>query len=134
MDRHCCQDSSYLHRKPLIFFLYSFILADVRKFIIPAVALLVFIAGLVFMVIPFIPLGWLFVALASLLMAPYLKFMRKFIGWLSTKDKTGSVKKAGEKAAQLYQWAGDPKRAAKLETILEENSPSPEQSERKEKQ
>ena len=86
------------------------------------------------MVIPFIPLGWLFVALASLLMAPYIKFMRRFIGWLSTKDNTGFVKKAGEKAAHLYQWAGDPKRAAKLETILEENTPSPEQSERKETQ
>lgn len=86
------------------------------------------------MAIPFIPLGWLFVALASLLMAPYIKFMRKFIGWLSTKDKTGFVKKAGEKAAHLYKWAGDPKRAAKLETILEEHSSSAEQSERKEKQ
>lgn len=105
-----------------------------KKFVIPSIALLIFIAGLVFMVIPFIPLGWLFVALASLLMAPYIKFMRRFIGWLSTKDNTGFVKKAGEKAAHLYQWAGDPKRAAKLETILEENTPSPEQSERKETQ
>jgi len=109
-------------------------MTNVRKFIIPAVALLIFIAGLVFMVIPFIPLGWLFVALASLLMAPYIKFMRRFIGWLSTKDKTGFVKKAGEKAARLYQWVGDPKRAAKLETILEENSSSPEQPKRNEKQ
>jgi len=91
-----------------------------KKFIIPAIALLIFIAGLVCMVIPFIPLGWLFVALASLLMAPYIKFMRRFISWLSTIDKTGFVKKAGEKAAHLYKWAGDKKRAAKLETILDE--------------
>lgn len=109
-------------------------MTKVRKFIIPAIALLIFIAGLVCMLVPFIPLGWLFIALASLLMAPYIKFMRKFIGWLATKDNTGFVKKAGEKAAHLYQWAGDPKRAAKLEMILEENTSSPEQSKRKEKQ
>lgn len=72
--------------------------------------------------VPFIPLGWLLIALASLLVAPYFKFMRKFIGWLSKKDKTGFVEKAGEKAYNLYQWAGDNKRAEKLEAILKENS------------
>ena len=47
--------------------------------------------------------------------------MRKFIGWLTKIDKTGFVEKAGEKASQLYQWAGDHKRADKLEAIIEEN-------------
>lgn len=49
--------------------------------------------------------------------------MRKFIGWLGKIDNTGFVEKAGEKASELYQWAGDHKRAEKLEAIIEENSP-----------
>lgn len=80
------------------------------------------------MMLPFVPLGWLLVGLASLLMAPYLKFMRKFIGWLAKKDTTGFIEKAGEKASKLYEWAGDRKRAEELETIIEENSPNPKNS------
>ena len=95
-----------------------------KKYIIPGIAFLVFIAGLASMMVPFIPLGWLLIALSSLLIAPYLPFVRKFIGWLSKIDKTGFVEKAGEKAAKLYYWADDAKRAKKLEAILEENKPS----------
>jgi hypothetical protein len=94
----------------------------VKKFIIPAIATLIFIAGLISLALPFVPLGWLLIALASLLMAPYFKLLRKFIGWLVKIDKTGFMKKAGEKASHLYQWAGDRKRAKKLEAIIEENS------------
>ncbi|WP_339704029.1 hypothetical protein [Algoriphagus aquimarinus] len=99
-----------------------------RKFIIPAIASLTFIAGLVALLVPFIPVGWLLIALASLLMAPYFKFMRKFIGWLAKKDTTGFVEKAGEKASELYEWAGDHKRAEKLEAIIEENVQNSEKS------
>ena len=93
-----------------------------RKLIIPTIATLLFIGGLITLVLPFVPLGWLLIALSSLLMAPYFKFMRKFIGWLAKIDKTGFVEKAGEKASSLYEWAGDLKRAEKLETIIEENT------------
>ncbi|MFC5625680.1 hypothetical protein [Algoriphagus winogradskyi] len=93
-----------------------------RKLLIPTIAALIFIGGLVSLLLPFIPLGWLLIALSSLLMAPYFKVMRKFIGWLATIDKTGFVEKAGEKASHLYEWAGDPKRAEELKTIIEENS------------
>ena len=93
-----------------------------KKLIIPAIALLIFITGLVCLMLPFIPLGWLFVALASLLLTPYFKIMRKFISWLAQKDKTGFLEKAGEKAAKLYKWAGDHKRAKTLETILNETN------------
>nr|WP_091694597.1 hypothetical protein [Algoriphagus locisalis] len=96
-----------------------------KKFIIPIIAFLVFIAGLVCLALPFIPLGWLLIALTALLLAPYLKFMRTFIGWLVKIDKTGFVEKAGEKAANLFEWAGDTKRGEKLETIIEENSKKP---------
>ncbi|TXE11189.1 hypothetical protein [Algoriphagus aquimarinus] len=99
-----------------------------RKFIIPAIASLTFIAGLVALLVPFIPVGWLLIALASLLMAPYFKFMRKFIGWLAKKDTTGFVEKAGAKASELYEWAGDHKRAEKLEAIIEENVQNSEKS------
>ncbi|TXD78289.1 hypothetical protein [Algoriphagus ratkowskyi] len=97
-----------------------------KKFIIPAIAFIVLIIGMVFLFIPFIPIGWLLVAIASLLMAPYFKFMRNFIGWLTKIDKTGFVKKAGEKASGLYEWAGDPKGAEKLEAIIEENTQTDE--------
>ena len=93
-----------------------------KRLIIPTIAFFIFIAGLVCLALPFIPLGWLLVALSSLLMAPYFKFMRKFIGWMVKMDKTGFVEKAGEKAASLYEWAGDNKRGKKLEAIIEENS------------
>ncbi|REG79575.1 hypothetical protein [Algoriphagus antarcticus] len=93
-----------------------------KKFIIPAIAFLIFVAGLISLMLPFIPLGWLLIALASLLMAPYFKFMRKFIGWLARKDTTGFVEKAGEKASDLYKWAGNRKRAEELEDIIKDNS------------
>lgn len=80
------------------------------------------------MVLPFVPLGWLLIALSSLLLSPYFKFMRKFISWLAKKDKTGFVEKAGEKASKLYEWAGDHKRADELDTIIDENSQNSESS------
>jgi len=48
--------------------------------------------------------------------------MRRFIGWLAKKDRTGIVEKAGEKASKLYRWADDPQRAKKLEAIIKENT------------
>lgn len=93
-----------------------------KKLIIPAIASLVYIAGLIALLLPFVPLGWLLIALASLLMAPYFKIIRKFICWLASKDTTGFVEKAGVKASELYQWAGDHKRGKKLESIIQENS------------
>ncbi|UZD22599.1 hypothetical protein PBT90_04090 [Algoriphagus halophytocola] len=94
-----------------------------KKLVIPGIAFLIFIAGLAALMVPFIPVGWLLIALSALLLAPYLPIVRKFIGWLSKLDKTGFIEKAGEKAAKLYYWANDTKRAKKLETILEENKP-----------
>jgi len=93
-----------------------------KKYIIPALAIVIFLAGLASLMLPFLPFGWLFLALAALLVAPYFKFMRRFIGWLAKKDNSGLVKKAGGKAARLYRWAEDEDRAGKLETIIEENS------------
>jgi len=93
-----------------------------KKFIIPGIATIIFIAGLISMMLPFIPLGWILIALAALLLAPYLKSMRKFIGWLAKKDNSGLVKKAGKKAVHLYEWAGDNKRAQELERIIENDS------------
>ncbi len=80
--------------------------------------------GLAALTVPFIPVGWLLIALSALLLAPYLRIFRKFIGWLSKKENTGFVKNASEKAAKIYRWANDPKRAKKLEAILEENKPA----------
>jgi hypothetical protein len=93
----------------------------VKKLIIPAIATVIFIIGLVFLLLPFIPLGWLMITLSALLLSPYIKVMRRFIGWLSTLDKTGFVKKAGEKASHLYAWAGDRKSAVKMKAMIEEN-------------
>lgn len=97
-----------------------------KKLIIPGIAFLIFIGGLAALMVPFIPVGWLLIALSSLLLAPYLKPVRKFIGWLSQKDKTGFVEKAGGKASKLYRWANDPIRAKQMEAILEEHKPEKE--------
>jgi type III secretory pathway component EscV len=101
---------------PSIFHLTQKVL---KKLMIPAAAVLILIAGLVFMLIPFIPLGWPLVGLAALLLTPYIKLMRRFISWLAKKDKTGFLKKAGRKAEQLYKWAGDHKSARRLRAALE---------------
>ncbi|WP_111610805.1 hypothetical protein [Algoriphagus yeomjeoni] len=93
-----------------------------RKLFIPTIATLIFIGGLISLLLPFVPLGWLLIALSSLLLAPYFKLMRKFIGWLAKIDKTGFVEKAGLKASKLYEWAGENQRAKKLETIIDENT------------
>jgi uncharacterized membrane protein len=91
-----------------------------KKYIIPSIAVLILILGLVFMLIPFIPLGWPLVGIAALLLAPYVKFMRKFIKWLAGKDRTGILEKAGKAAAKLYHRVGDHRRAKKLRAIVEE--------------
>lgn len=76
--------------------------------------------------LPFLPFGWLFLALAALLVVPYFDFMKKFISWLGEKDSTGLVGKAGKKAAQLYRWADDHEKAETMEKIADENGANEE--------
>jgi hypothetical protein len=96
-------------------------LAKVKKYIIPAIAILTFIAGLVSLMLPFLPFGWLLLAVSALLVVPYFEVMQRFIAWLSQKDTTGIVEKAGAQASKLYRWADDDQRADKLEDVIKEN-------------
>lgn len=91
-----------------------------KKYTIPLIASGIFILGLVCLVIPFLPFGWLFIAMTALIIAPYFKFMREFLGKIIKKDKTGIFKKAGKKVAELYLWAGDKERAKEMKEFIDE--------------
>lgn len=90
-----------------------------KKYIIPIIAGITFIIGLACMLIPFLPFGWLLMAMTALLIFPYFEFMRKFLGWLLKKDKTGIIKKAAEKVNELYTWAGEKKRAKQINDFID---------------
>jgi UPF0716 family protein affecting phage T7 exclusion len=53
--------------------------------------------GAIFMFVPFIPLGYLFLAIGALLLAPVIPALRKLLNWVEKKDKTNKIEKVEEK-------------------------------------
>jgi len=92
----------------------------VKRYVIPIVAGLLIIGGLVFITIPFIPLGWLFLILAALVLVPYFTCCRNIFSILVKKDRTGLLAKASRRVVNLYKWAGDNKNARRIEKVIEE--------------
>lgn len=86
-----------------------------RRYIIPLIATGTFILGLICLVLPFLPFGWLLLFMTALLLTPYIKPMRKLLIWLIKRDKSGTFDKARKKVAELYHWAGDKARAKEMD-------------------
>lgn len=99
-----------------------------KTYIIPLIAFLTFAVGTGAMVLPFLPFGWFLYAVTALLLLPYFPPMEKFFRWLIRKDNSGTAKKAGDKVADLYRWAGDYQHAEELEEFSEEEEEKKKES------
>lgn len=64
------------------------------RYIRPVAGALILLAGLVFMLIPFIPLGYIMLLGGLFLLAPYIPGAKKIINTLKKKDKQNRVDKA----------------------------------------
>lgn len=95
-----------------------------RKYLIPIIAGLTFVVGTVFIMLPFIPLGWFLYALAVLLLVPYFKPFQRAFEWIARRDKSGFTKRACRLSAKVYLWARDEKNADVLEKLGEECEPA----------
>lgn len=89
-----------------------------KPLIIPLIAAGCFLVGIVSVWLPFLPIGWLMLAVTALLLVPYFRFIRRIVFWLSKKDRTGLISKAGEQAIKLYIWAEDQHGARLLERLF----------------
>ena len=86
-----------------------------RIYIIPLIATGTFILGLICLLLPFLPFGWLLIFMTALLLTPYFKPMKKLLIWLIKRDQSGIFDKARKKVAELYHWAGDTARAKEMD-------------------
>jgi uncharacterized membrane protein HdeD (DUF308 family) len=59
------------------------------------------LVGIVFLLIPFIPLGYLFILIGLFFLSPVIPALSRFIERLEEKDKKERVKKAREKADKV---------------------------------
>jgi hypothetical protein len=64
------------------------------SYIRPVLGTIVLIIGLVSMVLPFLPLGYLFSFGGLFLLAPYIPVLKRFLSYLKKKDNKGRVEKA----------------------------------------
>ena len=71
-----------------------------KKYIRPVAATILMVLGIVFLFFPFIPLGYIFMFAALLLLAPYLPPVRRFLDYLRRKDNKDRVGEVEEKIAQ----------------------------------
>lgn len=68
-----------------------------KKYIRLVVGIIILLLGGVFMLVPFIPLGYVFLFAGLFLLASYIPFLNKIITKLKKKDKKGLVKKVEKK-------------------------------------
>lgn len=68
-----------------------------KKYIRLVAGIIILLLGGVFMLVPFIPLGYAFIFAGLFLLASYIPFLNKIIAKLKKKDKKGLVKKVEKK-------------------------------------
>jgi len=66
---------------------------------------IVLIIGLVSMVLPFLPLGYIFTLGGLFILSPYIPYLKRLIAYLEKNDKKGRVKKANEKFSEFEKKA-----------------------------
>lgn len=93
-----------------------------KKHIIPALSIFTFSAGIVCMVIPFLPFGWFLVFATILILMPYVNAFEKAFRWVAKRDRTGISHKAGKMVGRLYRWAGEHKHSAHILKVAKECS------------
>ncbi len=67
------------------------------KYIRWVIGIIILLFGAVFMVVPFIPLGYIFLFAGLFILAYDIPFLKKYIDKLKKKDKKGRLDKVEEK-------------------------------------
>ncbi len=75
-----------------------------KKYIRLGIGILVFCLGLVFMLFPFIPLGYVFVVAGLFLLAYEIPVLKKLVNKLKEKDNNGRVEKVEKKLQEGDQF------------------------------
>jgi hypothetical protein len=75
------------------------------SYIRPVLGSIVLIIGLVSMVLPFLPLGYIFTLGGIFILSPYIPYLKKLISYLEKRDKKGRVKKANQKFSEIEEMA-----------------------------
>lgn len=57
------------------------------------VGLLLLLLGLLFLFVPFIPLGYIFLFAAFIIIGPQLPFYNRFINWIIRRDHSGKFER-----------------------------------------
>ncbi len=91
-----------------------------KKHLIPFLAGLAFLIGLVSLMLPFLPIGWLMIGIALIILLPYLRPLRKVFIWAAKKDDSKIVSRAGNKVVELYAWAHEYQKAIMIQKAIEE--------------
>jgi uncharacterized membrane protein YbaN (DUF454 family) len=68
-----------------------------RRYIRPIIGGSLFLLGVVFMFLPMIPLGYLLLGAAAVVLAPLSPPFRHLLQWLEERDRSGRVKSVEKK-------------------------------------
>ncbi len=74
-----------------------------RKYIRPVIGIIIMIAGIVFMLIPFIPIGYILILVGAFFLAPEVPAVGRMIDKLKKKDKKNRIAKAEKKFNEVEE-------------------------------
>ena len=65
--------------------------------------IIIILGGVVFLAIPFIPLGYVLILIGLFFISPVVPVLRRWLGRLERKDRKGRVRRARRRADKLTQ-------------------------------
>jgi drug/metabolite transporter (DMT)-like permease len=77
---------------------------SIKKYIRLIIGIITALLGIVFLFIPFLPFGYLFLFVSAFFLVSYIPFLKKFMNFLRKKDKKGYIKKVDAKIHQFENW------------------------------
>lgn len=76
-------------------------MAKQRKYLRLIFGSIILIVGIGFMLVPFLPIGYIFIFVAVFLLSPYIPFLAKLMRYLKSKDKNGELNKVERKIKEI---------------------------------
>ncbi len=87
--------------------LYSDYMKIFKRILFFVVGFMVFILGLICLMIPFLPFGWLLIIVSCILFLPYFPSIKRALIWLEKRDRTGFSRKLKKWSSSFYNWTHD---------------------------
>lgn len=78
-----------------------------KKYLRPVVGIIILILGGVFMIVPFIPLGYIFLFGGLFLLSPYIPIFRKWLDKAKKKDDKNRIAKVEKKVREKEEEWGE---------------------------